>query len=172
MIEEEVGDALRKRGLTLATAESCTGGLVGHRITNVSGSSDYYKGGVIAYANEVKEKHLHVALEILEEKGAVSAECAREMASGVRTLLSSDIGISTTGIAGPTGGTPEKPVGLVYIALATKEYVDYEKHIFHKDREGNKREAADAALEMLKRYILEGKVKYGLVAQKGRAAGF
>ncbi|MBK5190286.1 MAG: CinA family protein [Methanosarcinales archaeon] len=160
MIEEEVGDALRKRGLTLATAESCTGGLVGHRITNVSGSSDYYKGGVIAYANEVKEKHLHVARETLEEKGAVSAECAREMASGVRTLLSSDIGISTTGIAGPTGGTPDKPVGLVYIALATKEYVDYEKHIFHKDREGNKREAADAALEMLKRHILEGKVKY------------
>ena len=161
MIEEEVGDALRKRGLTLATAESCTGGLVGHRITNVSGSSDYYKGGVIAYANEVKEKHLHVARETLAEKGAVSAECAREMASGVRTLLSSDIGISTTGIAGPTGGTPDKPVGLVYIALATKEYVDYEKHIFHKDREGNKREAADAALEMLKRYILEGKkVKY------------
>ncbi len=150
MIEEEVGDALRKSGLTLATAESCTGGLVGHRITNVSGSSDYYKGGVIAYANEVKEKHLHVARETLEDKGAVSAECAREMASGVRTLLSSDIGISTTGIAGPTGGTPDKPVGLVYIALATKEYVDYEKRIFHKDREGNKREAADAALEMLK----------------------
>ncbi|MHC1610924.1 MAG: CinA family protein [Candidatus Methanospirareceae archaeon] len=170
MIEEEVGDALRKRGLTLATAESCTGGLVGHRITNVSGSSEYYIGGVIAYTNEVKERYLHVARRTLDEKGAVSAECAREMASGVRRLLRSDIGISTTGIAGPTGGTPEKPVGLVYIALATKDYVDYEKHIFHKDREGNKREAADAALEMLKRY-LTGEVK-GLVAQKGRAAGF
>jgi PncC family amidohydrolase len=159
MIEKEVGDALRKRGLTLSTAESCTGGLVAHRITNVSGSSDYYKGGIIAYANEVKENVLHVAREILDEKGAVSAECAKAMANGVRTLLDSDIGISTTGIAGPTGGTPDKPVGLVYIALATKEYVHHEKHIFHRDREGNKHEAADAAFEMLKRYVLEEKQK-------------
>lgn len=153
MIEKEVGDALRKRGLTLATAESCTGGLVAHRITNVSGSSEYYEGGVTAYANEVKTEILHVARETLEEKGAVSAECAKEMANGVRELLGSDVGISTTGIAGPTGGTPDKPVGLVYIALATKDYIDYEKHIFNRDREGNKREASDAALEMLKRYI-------------------
>jgi PncC family amidohydrolase len=159
MIEIEVGDALRKRGLTLAAAESCTGGLVGHRITNVSGSSDYYKGGVIAYANEVKAEVLQVKREILEEKGAVSAECAEEMARGVRRLMDSDIGISTTGIAGPTGGTLDKPVGLVYIALATKDYVDYEKHIFHRDREGNKREAADAALEMLKQYLSTRKVK-------------
>jgi PncC family amidohydrolase len=159
MIEVEVGDALRKRGLTLAAAESCTGGLVGHRITNVSGSSDYYKGGVIAYANEVKAEVLQVKREILEEKGAVSAECAEEMASGVRRLMDSDIGISTTGIAGPTGGTPDKPVGLVYIALATKDDVYYEKHIFHRGREGNKCEAADAALEMLKQYLSTRKVK-------------
>ena len=153
MIEVEVGEVLRKRWFTVATAESCTGGLVGHTITNVSGSSDYYKGGVVSYANEVKEKILHVAPEILEEKGAVSAECAKEMARGVRKLLDSDIGISTTGIAGPTGGTPDKPVGLVYIALATKDNIYYEKHIFHRDREGNKREAADAALKMLKQYL-------------------
>jgi PncC family amidohydrolase len=155
MIEKEIGDELRKRGLSVSTAESCTGGLVSHRITNVSGSSDYYKGGVIAYANEVKEKILHVAEKTLEEKGAVSAECALEMAKGVRKLLGSDVGIATTGIAGPTGGTPDKPVGLVYIALATKDYVYHEKHIFHGDREENKREAADAALEMLRRYILQ-----------------
>ncbi len=172
MIEKEVGDALRERGLTLSTAESCTGGLVAHRITNVSGSSDYYNGGVIAYANEVKVGILRVAREILKDKGAVSAECAKAMANGVRTLLDSDIGISTTGIAGPTGGTPDKPVGLVYIALATKEYVHHEKHIFRRDREGNKHEAADAALEMLKRYVLEVRKAKGLVAQKGRAAGF
>ena len=161
MIEREVGDALRERGLTLATAESCTGGLVAHRITNVSGSSDYYEGGVTAYANEVKTGILHVARETLEDKGAVSAECAKAMANGVRELLGSDIGIATTGIAGPTGGTPDKPVGLVYIALATKDYVDYEKHIFHRDREGNKREAADAALSMLMRHLstLEEKQK-------------
>jgi PncC family amidohydrolase len=156
MIEQEIGDELRRRGLTLALAESCTGGLVAHRITNVSGSSDYYKGGVVAYADEVKEKLLHVAKKTLDEKGAVSAECAREMAKGVRELLDSDIGIATTGIAGPTGGTPDKPVGLVYIALATKDYVYHEEHIFHKDRAGNKHEAADAALKMLKRAILTG----------------
>lgn len=158
MREKEVGDALRQRGLTLATAESCTGGLVGHLITNVPGSSDYYKGGVTAYVNEVKEELLHVAREILDEKGAVSAECAQEMAKGVRTVLDSDIGIATTGIAGPTGGTPEKPVGLVYIALATKDYVYCGKHIFHRDREGNKRDAADAALEMLMRYLFSEEV--------------
>ena len=155
MIEKEIGDEFQKKGLSVSTAESCTGGLVSHRITNVSGSSDYYKGGVIAYANEVKKEILHVAEKILEEKGVVSAECALEMAEGVRKLLDTDVGIATTGIAGPTGGTPDKPVGLVYIALATKDYVYHEKHIFHGDREENKREAADAALVMLRRYILQ-----------------
>jgi PncC family amidohydrolase len=170
MIEEEIGDMLRKRGLSLATAESCTGGLVSHRITNVPGSSDYYKGGVISYANEVKEKILQVDKGILEKKGAVSVECARAMAEGIRELLDSDIGIATTGIAGPTGGTPDKPVGLVYIALAIKCYLYHERHIFYGDREGNKHKTADAALEMLKKFLTY-EVK-GLVAQKGRAAGF
>ncbi|RZN39057.1 MAG: CinA family protein [Methanophagales archaeon ANME-1-THS] len=157
MIEEEIGDELRRRGLTLAIAESCTGGLVGHRITNISGSSDYYKGGVIAYANDVKERILRVAKKTLEDQGAVSAACAEEMAQGVRILLDSDIGIATTGIAGPTGGTPEKPVGLVYIALATKDYVYHEKHLFHKNRVGNKRAAAQAALLMLRKELLHVK---------------
>jgi PncC family amidohydrolase len=159
MRAREVGEVLRARGLTIATAESCTGGLVGHLITNVSGSSDYYVGGVAAYANEVKEQLLQVARSTLEEQGAVSAECAEEMAQGVRRLLQTDIGIATTGIAGPTGGTPEKPVGLVYIALATKDYVYYEKHVFHRDRVGNKREAADTALDMLLRHLATGKEK-------------
>lgn len=156
MLEAEVGAKLRKKGISIATAESCTGGLISHRITNVSGSSDYYKGGVIAYANEVKEKLLHVTKDILEEKGAVSAECAMAMANGVRTLLCSDVSIATTGIAGPTGGTQDKPVGLVYIALATNDYVYHAEHIFHEDREGNKREAANAALEMLWTHISNG----------------
>ena len=172
MTARKVGEALRARRLTVATAESCTGGLVGHLITNVPGSSDYYKGGVVAYANEVKEQLLQVARRTVEEKGAVSAECAEEMARGVRALLDTDIGLATTGIAGPTGGTPEKPVGLVYIALATREYVYYEKHIFPRDREGNKREAADAALKMLLQYLATVSEREGLVAQKGRAAGF
>ena len=156
MIEKEIMDEFKKRGLSVSTAESCTGGLVSHRITNVSGSSDYYKGGVIAYANEVKEKVLHVAEKTLEEKGAVSAECALEMAEGVRKLLDTDIGIAITGIAGPTGGTPDKPVGLVYIALATKGYVYHEKYIFHGDRGENKHEAADAALEIIKMHVQQG----------------
>ena len=170
MIEEEIGDMLRKRELSLATAESCTGGLVSHRITNISGSSDYYKGGVIAYTNEVKAQILLVHDALLADKGAVSAECARAMAEGVRALLDGDIGIATTGIAGPTGGTPDKPVGLVYIALATKDYIYHERHIFHGDRGGNKRKAAEAALVMLKIFLIER--AEGLVAQKGRAAGF
>jgi PncC family amidohydrolase len=119
MREEEIGDALRKEEISISSAESCTGGLISHIITNVPGSSEYYKGGVIAYANEVKENVLHVSKEILEEHGAVSAECAMAMAMGVRELLRTDVGIATTGIAGPTGGTPDKPVGLIYIALAT-----------------------------------------------------
>ncbi len=170
MIEEEIGDMLRKREFSLATAESCTGGLVSHRITNISGSSDYYKGGVIAYTNEVKAQILLVHDALLADKGAVSAECARAMAEGVRALLDGDIGIATTGIAGPTGGTPDKPVGLVYIALATKDYIYHERHIFHGDRGGNKRKAAEAALVMLKKFLIHG--AEGLVAQKGRAAGF
>ncbi len=153
MREEEIGDALRKEEISISTAESCTGGLISHILTNVPGSSEYYKGGVIAYANEVKENVLHVSKDILKAKGAVSAECAMAMAKGVRELLRTDVGIATTGIAGPTGGTPDKPVGLIYIALATKDYVYHAKHIFHEDRDGNKREAANAALEMLWGYI-------------------
>ncbi len=153
MREEEIGDALRKEEISISSAESCTGGLISHILTNVPGSSEYYKGGVIAYANEVKENVLHVSKDILEEKGAVSAECAMAMAKGVRELLRTDVGIATTGIAGPTGGTPDKPVGLIYIALATKDYVYHAKHIFHEDRDGNKREAANAALDMLWGYI-------------------
>ncbi|PXF51878.1 MAG: hypothetical protein C4B55_00205 [Candidatus Methanophagaceae archaeon] len=175
MIEEEIGNELRRAGggATLATAESCTGGLVSHRLTNAPGCSDYYKGGVVAYANEAKEKVLGVAGETLREKGAVSAECAVEMARGVRGLFESDFGVATTGIAGPSGGTPEKPVGLVFIAVATRDFADYEKHFFHGDRETNKREAAEAALGMLKKKILKIKTgTKGLVAQKGRAAGF
>ncbi|OYT67080.1 hypothetical protein B6V00_01895 [ANME-1 cluster archaeon ex4572_4] len=163
MIEEEIGNELRRAGggATLATAESCTGGLVSHRLTNAPG------------ANEAKEKVLGVAGETLREKGAVSAECAVEMARGVRGLFESDFGVATTGIAGPSGGTPEKPVGLVFIAVATRDFADYEKHFFHGDRETNKREAAEAALGMLKKNILKIKTgTKGLVAQKGRAAGF
>lgn len=120
-ISQQLGQALTEQQLTIATAESCTGGLLGHLLTSVSGSSGYYLGGVIAYSNEVKESFLGVRPETLAAHGAVSEQTAKEMAAGVRERIGSDIGISTTGIAGPTGGTPEKPVGLVFIGISTAE---------------------------------------------------
>ena len=120
-ISEQLGKVLTARQLTIATAESCTGGLMGHLLTSVSGASAYYLGGVIAYSNDVKEALLGVRHETLIAYGAVSEQTAKEMAAGTRERIGSDIGISTTGIAGPTGGTPEKPVGLVYIGISTAE---------------------------------------------------
>jgi len=136
-------------GLTLSLAESCTGGLIAHRITNISGSSNYFLGGVVAYSNEAKEKILGVPHETLIRYGAVSEETARVMAEGARHLLASDLALAVTGIAGPTGGTPEKPVGLVYIALAAEEEVRCGRHTWNGDRLQNKAQSAEAALEML-----------------------
>lgn len=144
---------MKERGLTLSLAESCTGGLIAHRITNISGSSDYFLGGVVAYSNEVKEKILGVPHNILVQYGAVSEECARAMAEGARRLFASDLALAVTGIAGPTGGTPEKPVGLVYIALAAEEGMRCKKHIWNGDRLQNKAQSAEAALEMLLAYL-------------------
>ncbi len=119
-LEDVVGEMLRKSGKTLATAESCTGGLIGSRITDVAGSSDYYMGGLVAYSNDLKQQGLGVATATLDEHGAVSEETAREMALGICRMTGADIGVATTGIAGPGGGTDEKPVGTVAIALATR----------------------------------------------------
>ena len=124
-----IGKILTQKGLTVSTAESCSGGLLGHVLTGVSGSSTYYIGGVIAYSNPVKESQLGVSHDTLMQFGAVSHQTAREMAVGVRERLGAAIGLSTTGIAGPTGGTPEKPVGLVYIGISTeKETCSFEFH--------------------------------------------
>jgi nicotinamide-nucleotide amidase len=162
-----VGRLLRRRRLTLAVAESCTGGLVSHRMTNVPGSSAYYQGAIVSYSNEVKERTLHVRLDTLERHGAVSEQAAREMAQGVRDVLRTDIGLSVTGIAGPDGGTPEKPVGLVYIALAAPDGVWAERHVWKNDhgdpldRWENKALSADAVLDLLRRYLrgcLEGRL--------------
>jgi nicotinamide-nucleotide amidase len=114
-VEEFVLDACREQGLTLATAESCTGGLVAARLTSVAGSSDVFVGGVVAYSNEVKANELGVPAEVLEQHGAVSAEAAAAMAAGARSRLGADVAVSVTGVAGPGGGTPEKPVGLVFL---------------------------------------------------------
>lgn len=152
-----VGELLRKRGWRLAVAESCTGGLVGHRLTNVPGSSTYYMGSITAYAYEAKVRLLGVQWTTLEQHGAVSAETVLEMARGVRHALAADVGISVSGIAGPGGGTPEKPVGLVWVGLSGPDYESAWSFLWHGDRIKNKEDSAEAALEILAHY-LEGKL--------------
>jgi PncC family amidohydrolase len=146
---------LRSLGLTLATAESCTGGLVAHYITMVPGASDYYLGGVVSYANSVKEHVLGVPSEVLAHEGAVSPECAVAMARGVRRLTGADIAISTTGVAGPAGGSPDKPVGLVYIAVSGPRGDRVERLQWHGGREENIESSAQKALELLRAELEE-----------------
>ena len=152
-MEDVIAGLLRREKATLATAESCTGGLIGHRITSVSGSSDYYLGGVVAYSNEVKIRELGVSAEALNQKGAVSEEVARQMAVGVRKRFNSDYGLSVTGIAGPTGGTSEKPVGLVYVAVADKTRAWVRRHCFASDRATIKTWSSQMALDLLRRRL-------------------
>ena len=155
MVEKQVGTLLRQHGLKLATAESCTGGLLAHRITNVSGSSAYYVGGLVTYADAVKEDHLGVRRQTLVDHGAVSEETAREMARGVRGRFGADVGLSVTGIAGPTGGTPEKPVGLVYVALSAPDAEICRRHVWQGSRQENKEQSAGAVLQLLLEYLHE-----------------
>ncbi len=152
-LEAEIGDLLRNKGLTLGVVESATGGLISHLITNTPGSSDYYKGSVTAYSNEVKIKVAGVREEIIHQYGAVSPQVAEEMAVGGRKVLAVDICLADTGIAGPGGNTPGKPVGLFYIGLSHQAGTYHQKHIFQGDREQNKRSAAEAALNWLKEYL-------------------
>ncbi len=154
-LEVIIGERLRKKGLRLAVAESCTGGLVGHLITNVAGSSTYYMGSVTAYAYEAKVRLLGVRWETLEKFGAVSEETVLEMAAGVRRALAADIGLSISGIAGPGGGTPEKPVGLVWIGLSAAEVDDAWRFQFTGDRLAVKNQSAQAALQLLADFLME-----------------
>jgi len=152
-LETRIGQLLLERGLTLAVAESCTGGLIGHRITGVPGSSDYFLGGIIAYANAVKTKLLGVSLDTLDVAGAVSRETVLEMAIGARRSLAADIAVSASGIAGPAGGTPSKPVGTVWIGLAAPDGAWARLFHFPGDRAYNQAAAADAALALLLDYL-------------------
>jgi PncC family amidohydrolase len=152
-LEVVVGELLSKHHLTLATAESCTGGLIGHRLTEVPGSSEYFLGGIIAYSNEVKERVLGVSHDTLESFGAVSAETALEMARGARRVLGTDIAVSVTGIAGPTGGTADKPVGLTVIAVAAANDERVARFVWEEDRSGNKWASSEAALQMVRDYL-------------------
>jgi len=153
-LEAEIGDLLRQKGLTLGTVESATGGLISNLITNVPGSSDYFKGSVTSYANETKMNVIGVKAATLKKYGAVSPQVAGEMAAGGKKVLNADICIADTGIAGPGGATPGKPVGLFYIGMANKDGVFTRQHEFHGDRDQNKRSAAEAALNWLKEYLI------------------
>lgn len=150
-IEETIGRILRKKGLTLATAESCTGGLLGDLITSIAGSSDYFIGGVIAYSNKIKKLVCGVKEETLKSSGAVSSQTAKEMANGIRKRFKTNIGVSISGIAGPEGGTKDKPVGLVYIGISYKRRTYGVKNQFYGTRDMIKTQSAIAALELIRR---------------------
>jgi nicotinamide-nucleotide amidase len=154
-VEELVLRLCRERGLTLASAESCTGGMVAERLTSVAGSSDVFLGAIVAYANAVKTAELGVSEELLRQHGAVSAEAAAAMAAGVRARLGADVGVAVTGIAGPGGGTKEKPVGLVYVhATAPSTALSLELS-YGGDRESVRRRATAAALHLVRRLVTE-----------------
>jgi PncC family amidohydrolase len=158
--EQTLGLHLRARGLKLATAESCTGGLVADHITDIPGSSDYYVGGVIAYAYEAKVALLHVSWDTLRLHGAVSRETVIEMARGVRTALGADIGISVSGIAGPSGGLPEKPVGTTWVGLSARDGDWARKFVWDAERRANKESSAQVALKFVLDY-LDNKLENG-----------
>ncbi len=154
-IEEKTAIRLIKLRKTLAIAESCSGGLLTNRLTNVSGSSQFLKVGIIAYSNEAKSKLLKVPPFLINKYGAVSPETASAMAQGVRLSLQTDFGVSITGIAGPTGGTKTKPVGLTYIAVSSKEKVDCLEWHFKGSRLQVKKSATTKALQLLLKYLDE-----------------
>jgi len=145
----KISNTLKKNKLKIATAESCTGGLIAHTLTNISGSSDYFDRGIISYSNNSKKELLDVPVNTLKKYGAVSKHVAEAMAEGVRKKSKVDIGLSTTGIAGPTGGTKEKPVGLVYIAISSEEKTIIRKYSFNGDRIENKKNTCFEALKLL-----------------------
>ena len=153
-MEEIVGALLKQRRLKLAVAESCTGGVVGSRITNIAGSSEYFDRGAIVYSNLAKNEMLGIPLELINRHGAVSAETAAAMAKRMLIAAHTDLGLAITGIAGPDGGTEEKPVGLVYIALATSKGVNTAEHRFLGDREQVRMRASQMALDMVRRHLI------------------
>jgi PncC family amidohydrolase len=144
-----VGETLGSRHLTLATAESCTGGLVGHVLTEIPGSSAWYIGGAVVYSDQLKRQLADVPAQLLATHGAVSEQVARVLATGIRSRLGTDLGISVTGIAGPSGATPAKPVGLVFVGVADGEGVTVARHLWDGDRSANKRASVAAVLRLL-----------------------
>jgi len=153
VLSRRVGDACRSRGTRVGTAESCTGGLIAHLITEIPGSSEYFLGAIVTYANEIKTGLVNVPASVLEAHGAVSAQVAKAMAEGTRGRLGVDVAVAVTGVAGPHGGTPSKPVGLTYVAVADGVSDDVRRFVWDSDRTGNKRLSAAAALELLLEHL-------------------
>ncbi len=151
-LEQEVARLLLSLKVTIAVAESCTGGLICHRLTNISGSSEYLETGVVTYSNRSKMQLLGVPEQIIRDHGAVSEACVQAMAIGVRRMAESDLGLAVSGIAGPTGGTPEKPVGTVHMALAWKEGVMCWRYLFRGGRREIKEQASQEALLRIRDY--------------------
>jgi nicotinamide-nucleotide amidase len=152
--EERIGSLLRQRKVTLSVAESCTGGLIAHRITNVSGSSDYFEMGIVSYSNRSKEELLRVPERDIDRYGAVSYQVAEKMAQGIRLKAKTDIGLATTGIAGPLGGGRATPVGTVFIALDHEGGTQVKEFHFRGNREEVKEKASQKGLEMLMAYLM------------------
>ncbi|MGD9577541.1 MAG: CinA family protein [Syntrophorhabdus sp.] len=158
MIETRIGRILRERRMKIAVAESCTGGHISNRITNIQGASDYFDVGFVTYSNDSKELYLFVPEEVLAEKGSVSSEVAKAMAEGLREATHADIALSVTGIAGPGGGTPGKPVGTVFVGLASKDGTFVNRFLFSGDRISIKEQTSEAALKLVLDY-LEGRLR-------------
>jgi nicotinamide-nucleotide amidase len=156
-LEKTIGDYLRNKGWTLSIAESCTGGLISDRITDVSGSSDYFMGGMVNYSNESKAKHLGVPSNDMKKYGAVSSQVAKRMAQGVRKAFHTTFGLSTTGVAGPTGGTKEKPVGLVFIGLAKGKKTWLKKLNLKGSRRDIKEKATEKSLEFFYEILIHSR---------------
>jgi nicotinamide-nucleotide amidase len=152
---EVIGRTLKEKNKSLALTESCSGGYISHLVTSVPGSSEYYKGSVTAYSNSIKKNVLGVKAQTLEEFGAVSEQVAKEMVLGIKQIMDSDYAVATTGIAGPGGGTEEKPVGTVWIAVAGKNKVFTKKFVFGNNRERNIVRSSQTALQLLRRVILK-----------------
>ena len=155
-LEKAIGDHLRKKAWTLSIAESCTGGLICDRITNVSGSSDYFMGGMVNYSNQSKVKHLRIPLDYIKKYGAVSPQVARRMAQGVRKAFGTTFGLSTTGVAGPTGGTKRSPVGRVFIGVSDGKRTLVIKFNLRGSRREIKREATEKALQFFYERLIQG----------------
>ena len=155
-LEKNIGDLLRRKGWTLSIAESCTGGLVCDRITDVSGSSDYFMGGMVTYSNESKAEHLGIPVNFIRRYGAVSAQVAKRMAKGVRKVFGTNFGLSTTGVAGPTGGTKRSPIGRVFIGLTDGRRTWVKK----LDLKGSRREIKEKATEKTLQFFYERLIRW------------